>query len=332
MYGFHHQKASSIMSRPALSVPLSPPPAALPAALRTAHPLAVYAKLVTVAMCWGGTFIAGRNVAHALPVMVGAAARFAVAALLLVLLAYWKEGGLPRLSKQQIVRTMLLGLTGIFLYNLCFLGALGRIPAGRAALFVALNPIVTALAAAAVMRERLSRRKWCGIALAFVGAAIVITRGDFAGAVHEIGSSLGTGELFMLASVCSWAAYTLIGRRALTELSPIAATTYAALWGLLFLGVGAVGSAGQLGQVDWKTVGWTSWAAVGYLGAIGTVIGFVWYYEGVKALGPSRAAVFNNLVPVFGVGFGALLLGEPVLVSMVAGGAVTVAGVMLTSR
>jgi drug/metabolite transporter (DMT)-like permease len=317
------------MSRPALSIPPASLPHSLPAARRPAHPLAVYAKLVAVAMCWGGTFIAGRNVAHALPVMVGAAARFAVAALLLVLLAYWKEGGLPRLSKQQMIRTMLLGLTGIFLYNLCFLGALGRIPAGRAALFVALNPIVTALAAAVVMRERLSARKWCGIAVAFVGAAIVITRGDFAGAVHDITTSLGTGELFMLASVCSWAAYTLVGRRAMADLSPIAATSYAALWGFLLL---AGGAAGQLNQVDRQSVGWSTWAAVGYLGAIGTVIGFVWYYEGVKALGPSRAAVFNNLVPVFGVGFGALLLGEPVLISMVVGGAVTVAGVMLTSR
>jgi drug/metabolite transporter (DMT)-like permease len=138
--------------------------------------------------------------------------------------------------------------------------------------------------------------------------------------VHDVSTSLGAGELFMLASVCSWAAYTLIaliGRRALADLSPIAATTYAALWGFLWL---AVGAAGQLGQVDWHSVGWTSWAAVGYLGAIGTVIGFVWYCEGVKALGPSRAAVFNNLVPVFGVGFGALLPGEPVLVSMAVGG------------
>lgn len=75
------------MSRQALSAPL----ASLPAARRTAHPLAVYAKLVAVAMCWGGTFIAGRNVAHALPVMVGASARFAVAALLPVPLAFWKE-------------------------------------------------------------------------------------------------------------------------------------------------------------------------------------------------------------------------------------------------
>lgn len=74
------------------------------------------------------------------------------------------------------------------------------------------------------------------------------------------------------------------------------------------------------------------WAAIGYLGVFGTVIGFVWYYEGVKAIGPSRTAVFNNLVPVFGIVLAAGLLGESVLASMLVGGAVTIAGVVMTNR
>ena len=69
-----------------------------------------------------------------------------------------------------------------------------------------------------------------------------------------------------------------------------------------------------------------------YLGAFGTVIGFVWYYEGVKAIGPARTAVFNNLVPVFGITLGAVLLGEPVLLSMIVGGLLVIAGVSLTNR
>lgn len=303
---------------------------AVPAAIATQSRIpAVYLKLAAVAFVWGATFIAGRTLAQEMPAMVVAAARFSVAAVLLVLLAWKMEGGLPRLSRSQMLATAALGLTGIFLYNLCFFGALARIPAGRAALFVALNPIVTALAAAVILRERLTSRKWAGIAIAFVGAAIVITRGDLAGAMHDMSQSLGTGELLMLGGVVSWAAYTLIGRRALTNLSPIAATTYAALWGLLFLSIGA---AGQLDEVNWAALTFTSAAAVAYLGVFGTVLGFVWYYEGVKAIGPSRASVFNNLVPVFGVTLGALLLGEPILVSMVVGGLLVVGGVTLTNR
>lgn len=289
----------------------------------------VYGKLVLVTLFWGGTFIAGRIVAHALPAMTAAALRFAVATALLLLVAWKTEGGLPRLTGRQVAATAALGLTGIFLYNLCFFGALGTMPAGRAALFIALNPIVTALAAAALLRERLHAAKWAGIALAFCGAAIVITRGDPAAALRDIGQSLGKGELLMLCAISSWAAYTLVGRAALKGLSPVAATTYAALWGLLFL---LAGAGRDLMALQWSAIGWQVWASLGYLGAFGTVLGFVWYYEGVKAIGASRTAVFNNLVPVFGIALAALLLGEQVLGSMVAGGVLVAAGVTLTNR
>ncbi len=293
------------------------------------QPLSTYLKLICVALFWGGTFIAGSIVAKQIPHMVAAAGRFLVASVLLLLLAWKTEGGLPKLSRNQIHATFALGATGVFLYNLCFFAALERMPAGRTALFVALNPIVTALAMATLFGERLGAKKWLGIAIAFVGAAIVITRGDLPGAIHDISRSIGPGELFMFTGVCAWAAYTILGRHALRGLSPIAATTYAALWGLMLLSVGA---AMEMPQLERSHFTWPVVASIFYLGAFGTVIGFVWYYEGVKKIGPARTAVFNNLVPVFGISFSALLLGEPILASMVIGGLLVIAGVSLTNR
>lgn len=292
-------------------------------------PASVYIKLLFVALFWGGTFIAGRIVAQAVPHLIAASCRFAIACLLLLPLAYKMEGGLPRLNRQQLLATFALGVTGIFVYNICFFAALSRMPAGRTALFVALNPIVTALALALFFRERLSRRKWLGIVIAFIGAAVIITRGDLPGAFHDLSQSIGVGELLMFCGISGWAAYTIIGRHALKGLSPIAATSYAALWGLLLLSCGAVFEipALDLGQFTWQVV-----ASIAYLGAFGTVIGFVWYYEGVKAIGPARTAVFNNLVPVFGIALSALLLHEPILISMVLGGLLVIAGVTLTNR
>lgn len=201
--------------------------------IATQSPL-VYIKLIFVALFWGGTFIAGRVLAQQMPPMTAASGRFGVAVLLLVLLAWKFEGGLPRLDRKQLATTAALGLTGIFLYNLCFLAALSRMPAGRTALFVALNPIVTALASALLFRERLGAFKWLGIMLAFCGTAIVITRGDLLGLLHGNGGGIGAGEIFMFCGISSWAAYTLIGRVALKGLSPVAATTYAAMWGWRF--------------------------------------------------------------------------------------------------
>jgi drug/metabolite transporter (DMT)-like permease len=303
-----------------------------PAAIRQVHaaaPLRVYIKLVFVGLFWGGTFSAGRIIAQAVPHMLAAAGRFAIACALLVALAYKLEGGLPRLTRQQLIATFALGVTGIFIYNVAFFAALAHMPAGRAALFVAFNPIVTALALAFIFKERLSKHKWFGITIAFIGAFVVITRGDIGGALHDLSTSLGVGELIMFGAITSWAAYTIIGRHALQGLSPIAATCYASFWGFLLLCCGAVF---ELPSLEINRFTWQVVAAISYLAIFGTVIAFVWYYEGVKAIGPSRTAVFNNLVPVFGIVFGALMLHEPVLMSMIIGGTLVIAGVTLTNR
>lgn len=291
--------------------------------------LLLYAKLVAVAMLWGGTFIAGRILAQAMPLAVAAFGRFAIAVALLLVVALKVEGGLPRLDRRQMLLTAALGFFGIFLYNICFFAALSRIPAGRTALFVSLNPIATAVAANLIFKERLGPARWVGIALALVGATIVITRGDPIAAIQDISGSLGAGEAMMIVAVLSWAAYTLVSRVALSLLTPVAATTYGAIWGLLFLSFGAVA---DFSAVRWTELGWLVWTSIVYLGAFGTVIAFVWYYQGIHAIGPSRTAVFNNLVPIFGVMLSALILEERILISMVLGGLLSTLGVTITNR
>ncbi|AWI81318.1 hypothetical protein CEW87_19260 [Parazoarcus communis] len=312
---------------PAIAIEAAPEqPASRPA---EGVSLWVYVKLVMVALFWGGTFIAGRVLAQEMPLMAAATGRFAIAVVLLLLVAWKFEGGLPRLRGSQVLVTAALGFTGIFLYNVCFLAALSHMPAGRTALLVALNPIATAVFASLLFHERLGRIKWLGFGIAFVGAAVVITRGELLTVAYDFGRSIGKGETLMFIAVMNWAAYTLIGRKALKDLSPIAATTYAAMWGLVFLSVGAVW---EFRPSDWHTFGWEVWGSMVYLGVFGTVVGFVWYYEGIKAIGASRAAVFTNLVPAFGVILGALVLGETILISMVVGGALAAIGVTLANR
>ena len=286
-------------------------------------------KLTMVAALWGGTFIAGKILAQSLPLMTAAFGRFFVASILLVFVAVKMEGKLPRLNREQILLTAVLGFTGIFLYNICFFGALARVPAGRTSLFVSLTPIVTAVLAGLIFSERLGVRRWAGILVALIGAIVVITRGDLIGGITDISQSLGLGELMMLGAVFSWAAYTLISRKVLEALSPIVATTYGTLWGFVFLTIGAIG---EFKDVDWFHLDWRVWTSVFYLGAFGTVLAFIWYYQGIQTVGPSRTAIFTNLVPAFGVLFSAALLGEPILISMVVGGLIAVLGVSLVNK
>lgn len=302
---------------------------ALSAELTTPPLIGIYLKLTAVAFVWGGTFVAGHSLMQTLPPITAATARFFVAVILLIAWAYKTEGGLPKLTAQQLLVTFCLGATGVFLYNLCFFAALSTLPAGRTALLVSLNPITTALILGLLFGERLGITRWLGITLAFIGAAIIVTQGDLSGAAHDLSSAFGQGEIYMLCAVMSWATYTIIGRYALKGLSALVATTYAALWGLLLLTVVMLLNPPQ---IDFNQLSWLSVGAVIYLGAFGTVICFVWYYQGVKAIGASRTVVFTNLVPVFGVLLAMLLLGEPILLSMLLGGALVIGGVTLTNR
>lgn len=285
----------------------------------------LYLRLVAVPAIWGGTFIAGRVIALQLPPATGSVLRYAVACIALLLAARWLEGGLPRLDRRQVLATLGLGATGIFAYNLCFLGALSHLPASRTSLIIALNPVVTIAAGALLLHERLSWRRWLGVAIALLGVWTVISRGELGA---SLGRSVGLGEGLMFVGVCAWAAYTLIGRVALKGLSPLAATTYASLWGTAMLaGVAAF----DLSRLHAEAFTPATVLSALYLGVLGTAVAFVWYYQGVQRLGAARTVVFNNLVPVFGACFGVLLLDEPLLASMLVGGAVAVVGVMLAS-
>ena len=287
----------------------------------------LYLRLAGVAALWGGTFIAGRIAAPELPHFTISALRFWVAFAILAPLLLVVEKRIPRLSARDLGFTALLALFGLVIYNLLFLGALELIPAGRTALVVALNPILTAMTMAIVFGERLQQHRWLGILLALSGVWIVLSKGDPSLLLQRV----GRGEWLMLGGACCWAIYTVVGRYALNgeaAASPLALTTVTTLWGALMLTAGM-----PLEWDGWQVhdISFAAWASIVYLGAGGTALAFVWYAEGLQQLGAARTAVFNNLVPVFGVLFGTLLLGEPLLISMLIGGAIAITGVTLTN-
>jgi drug/metabolite transporter (DMT)-like permease len=285
-----------------------------------------YVRLIAVPAIWGGTFVAGKHVVATFSALMGSFERYVIACIALLIAAFVLEGGLPRLTRQQWFATFVLGLLGVFAYNLFFMGALERLPASRAALIIALNPVITITISSFVLKERLTPRRWIGVAIALIGVWIVISHGDI---ISITSAGVGLGELFMLCAVTSWALYTIIGRKVLTGLSPIAATNYAALFGTLMLGLVAARDFDALhaAQFDWKMI-----AALLYLGVAGTALAFVWYYMSIRKFGASVASIFNNLVPVFGVAIAVVVLGEPLLPSMLVGGAVAIVGVLMVSR
>ena len=285
----------------------------------------VYAKLVAVAAIWGGTFIAARVVATVMSAPAASLWRYLVASVALLAYVIVRERGLPRLVGRQWIAMALLGATGVMLYNLFFMAGLEKIPASRGSLIVALNPAVTLLAGALLLGEPLTRIRVLGVVVALAGVVLVLGHGN---PMDLFRGHAGLGELQIFGAVVSWSAYTLIGKRVLAGVSPLVATTYAALLGTAMLAV-VTALAGDLALPPAVP---RVWLAFAFLGVFGTGVAFVWFYDGVRLLGPARTAVFVNLVPVFAISLGVLLLGESVDASMIVGGLIVVAGVWLLNR
>jgi drug/metabolite transporter (DMT)-like permease len=286
----------------------------------------IHLKLLLTAILWGGTFIAGRIVAGTVSPFSAAFLRFALAGACLLAITVAREKGLPALTRGQAAGVCLLGLTGIFAYNSFFFGGLATIDASRASLIIACNPVLITVLSAWIFGERLGPLRLVGTLMSVAGAIVVVTRGQPA---RIFDGGIGTGELMIFGCVASWVAYSLIGKVMLKGLSPLTAVTYAALSGMLMLLPAALthGLVADLGACRWG-----EWLSLVYLGLFGTVIGFVWYYQGIERIGAGPASLFINFVPVSAIVLAYLILDEPLTASLLTGAGLVGTGVYLTCR
>jgi hypothetical protein len=184
------------------------------------------------------------------------------------------------------------GVATLDIRNQCtgFLYGLQTVPASRAALIVALNPAVTFVGAALLFGERPSRAQAAGVALALAGAAVVIGHGN---PLAPFGGGVAAGDLVVFGCVLSWSTHTLIGKRIPVGMSP-GGDRHASLTGTVLLALVAW----------WLPAPMSSIAPPRRRSAPARPSPrrlrhgdrLVWFYDGVRALGPARA-VFINLVP-----------------------------------
>lgn len=294
-------------------------------------------QLAGVVLLWGGTWPAGRVVASNIPPITGAAWRFVLASVCMLLWMQFRGGakkGFPRYNKRQWMWIALGGLSGVTCYALLFMFGLSMVQPGRGSLFITLTPVLITLLAAWLFKEPLNWAMFGSMLLAVVGACIVITKGDLFGAFQ---SGLQLGEYLLLGCVITWALYSLLGKITADWGDNFAVTSYSIAVGtvaLLLVAWVLDGVQPTLpGQTTLKVVDemfWV-WAALVFLGTGGTVLAYAWFFDAITAVGAGTAASYVSLVPVFGVFFSWLLLDEPVGWSLAVGGTLAVCGVLCMS-
>ena len=278
--------------------------------------------LLLVVVIWGGNFTATKLAFTDISPLAFTAVRFALGSVLMWLVLARKEGWRmpPRSTWLPLVA---LGVVGNTIYQLCFMTGLYRTTATNSSLILASMPTVVTVAAGMLGFEQITARQKWALAIATLGVLLVVaSRG-----IALDGDRLG--DVLMLAAVVCWAGYTL-GLRTLTgRMSTLALTTWTLITGtpgLILAGVPSVR------RMDWHAVSAKGWGGLAYATLLSLVVAYLLWNRGVRQIGPSRAAIFTTLTPLVATLTAIAVLGERPGLLHLAGGALIIAGVLVSRR
>lgn len=277
---------------------------------------------------WGVNFTVIKAALQDFPPLVFTAVRYGGAAVLLLIALRFLEGpapiGVPTISKRDLPTLVVLGLLGHTAYQVFFIAGLARTTAGNASLILAMSPIFVGLLSVALGLERPTARMWLGLVVAFAGLlALIAGRDGVTLGLHTL-----TGDLLVLISTACWAAYTVFSRPMLERASPLWLTTVTLFLGLPFL---LIAGAPELARMSWASVSPASWGAVVFSSVFALALSYVIWYRSVRVVGGVRTAALGNLIPVVALITARIVLGEPLGVLQIIGGAVVLLGVWLSS-
>lgn len=278
----------------------------------------MYTFLALANMFWAGNYVVGEMVTREISPISLTFFRWVFAVVPLIAIAWLIERPNWRLALREWKLLLLQSLLGLIAYTLLIYAALGLTGAVNAAMINAINPATIALGAAIFLHERLNRVQVLGLGVAFVGVTVVLTGGDVGQFVEQ---GFGVGDVLVIGSVLAWTTYSLITRRLVTP--PITATAVQSVFAVVAM-LPLVGVTGV--SMPTSTAGALGMA---YIVIFPSIASYVFWNIGASKVGPARAGIFLNLLPVFTVAI-ALAFGSTLELPAIIGGALVIAGVYLT--
>lgn len=259
--------------------------------------------------------------AHGFEPIVYTALRYMAAAAVLCAVTLRREGSL-RMERRDLVLLLVAGVGGVWVNQIAFTYAIRLSGVTTTALILGTLPILTALAAAAFRVEAFSRRFAVAGVVSFGGVALVV-----AGSGGSVSGSI-LGELLALAAAATWAVYTVVLKPLARRYSPYRIFSIVLLEGAVLLPLTGVV---QFSHQKWS-LGAGPWVAMAFSAAGPLVLANLLWISSISRVGPSRAALFTNLQPVFATAFAMVLLAEGIAWAQIAGGALIGAALLVARR
>ncbi|MCZ7655933.1 MAG: DMT family transporter [Rhodocyclaceae bacterium] len=285
-----------------------------------------YLLLTLTVLFWSGNWVVGRWIRDDVPPLALSFWRWVIA---FACLLPWAWPHLRAQWREILVHWKVLALLGLFggaCHNALTYTGLALTTATNGVLLASATPIMIIGLSWALFGKRLSRLEWLGVMVSFAGVVAIIAHGEMA---RLLELRPNAGDLWVLGAMLFWALYTVLlahrppGLHALSFLSAIS------LWGLIGL---APFYLWEMASGRLIVPGVQAFAAIAYAGIFPAALGFIFWNRAVAEVGGNRAGQFMHLMPAFGTLLSMLFLGEQPALYHLAGIALILAGIFLTTR
>jgi drug/metabolite transporter (DMT)-like permease len=283
-------------------------------------------KALFAALVWGGSFVATKAALREVQPITLIVLRFAIGILILAF-AVWRLRVARWVGARDFILLTVLGVIAIAVHQGLQTVGLLFTTSGNMAWLVAVQPIFAAIIALALLRESFGVAKVAGLAIAFAGVLIVVTKGTLSPATLGLPSTFG--DFLALASALNWAIFSVLSKPVLKRIPPTLMMAYVMTIGwLLVVPVWGVGQ----GWNDLAHLTTSGWIAVAYLGIFCSGIAYIFWYDALLHIDASQVSAFIYIEPLVTVTVAAFVLNEPITFITLLGGATIILGVYLVNR
>jgi len=237
-----------------------------------------------------------------------------------------KRGYSLKVRKEHFWKLVGIGIVGNVLYQLFFIIGVNYTYAANAAVMLGTIPIWVAILSQFFTDEKLTLYKSLGVFFAFTGVTLIILGGENS---LSFESETFLGNIIILIAAVCWATFTILSRKYLRVYSPLQYSAFMSqigLIGLLLIGLPF------MVKLDWSNISIIGYGGILYSGVLSIGLAYIIWNNGVKKIGAVRTAAYQNLVPVLGLIFGLVLLGEELSLLQYIGAALVIIGIVLARK
>lgn len=280
----------------------------------------LFAHLALSAAClfWAGNMVVARMLAESMGGWHVVAGRCLASALLFWLLLKWVEPQ-QRLQWRPWGIGLFMAITGVVGYQGLLYFGVRMTSVINTSLIHATAPLVTLLMAALVLRAPVGRVQLAAAVVSFLGILVIVTEGSWRTMATL---SFSDGDLLIMLATVSFAAYSIAGRRVMSQRSVLEVTTLITIWAAL-IAMPLAGWEGQSNPASWNT---QAFLGLAYITIFPGVLAMLAWNYAIKVVGPADAMLYMNTVPVIAVLMSVLFLGEQLQFTQALGGLLVLAG------